>query len=827
MNIILRFLLRNIREKKLRSFLVVFAIAIAVSLYFATSALGTNLEIMFTEMYTSSTGSAQIQIRAGSDSPSLFFRTDRLKNIENEFEYTVGTFNNISGVYRENDEEQNLGIMAINYEDMTKIFRLQFYQSIDMKYFHGRSVILGKKFALENGYKCRDIIKLDIGGNIVRLVVAAIAENTGPFRTRGDQYFAIIPLDLASKFYNALGRVSIAYVKVRKTRNIQNVMNEIKELYPRYIVEFTAPEDQIKMWSANITVPYKAMLVLVLATCAFIIYTSFQVITRERLPVIGTFRSIGATRRATSWLFYAESLIYGIAGGIIGIFLGILFLKILANSTISQMYPGEGFVSGFRVTHILYSMLVGILISLVSSIIPIHSIRKYSTKDIILNNVRYKETRIIYKLILAAALLVIALIVPKFVPVSFALPADILCLIIAVFSLLQWAPVITDIFTRVLSGPFRIMFGNIGILAVKNLKANKKMHNNIALLTIGIASLLMVTTISQSIMTEIIQLYNKADFDLYAWISPMDRSLESRVRSIDGVEGTLGIYEVYWTEIKDTNKRIISIAGIDIKKYVDYWKYNIKPEQLGMLDDGRYIILGNGLKNQLKAKTGDILPLVFNSRTVNYKVIGFFSTMWNNGRTSLVSDKYLKLDSGVERYNALYVKTSGNPDTVMETINEHFSRSWRWLRTLNTLQDQDKESNSQMMDMLTGFSIMALIIGIIGVFNNFLLAFIDRRKDLALFRSQGMSKKQMIKMILVEAFAEGLLGALTGLIGGFLMLVIIPDLLTAMNLYLPLHLSLGLCLSFIIIGTLITLTAAVSPAFKSSKMNTIAALKYE
>jgi len=59
----------------------------------------------------------------------------------------------------------------------------------------------------------------------------------------------------------------------------------------------------------------------------FIIYSSYKVITLGRLPIIGTFRSFGATKKAVASILLLESLFYGCMGGLIDIPVGILVLK--------------------------------------------------------------------------------------------------------------------------------------------------------------------------------------------------------------------------------------------------------------------------------------------------------------------------------------------------------------------------------------------------------------------------------------------------------------------------------------------------------------------
>ena len=52
-----------------------------------------------------------------------------------------------------------------------------------------------------------------------------------------------------------------------------------------------------------------------------------------------------------------------------------------------------------------------------------------------------------------------------------------------------------------------VIFGNEGILAVKNLKDNKNIFNNISLLAIGISVILMINMIKYSVGIEVLNAY--------------------------------------------------------------------------------------------------------------------------------------------------------------------------------------------------------------------------------------------------------------------------------------------------------------------------------
>ncbi len=49
-------------------------------------------------------------------------------------------------------------------------------------------------------------------------------------------------------------------------------------------------------------------------------------------------------------------------------------------------------------------------------------------------------------------------------------------------------------------------------------------------------------------------------------------------------------------------------------------------------------------------------------------------------------------------------------------------------------------------------------IGIFGVLNNFLISFMERKRYLAIYRSVGMSREQIVKMVFIEGLSGGIIG---------------------------------------------------------------------
>ena len=165
----------------------------------------------------------------------------------------------------------------------------------------------------------------------------------------------------------------------------------------------------------------------------------------------------------------------------------------------------------------------------------------------------------------------------------------------------------------------------------------------------------------------------------------------------------------------------------------------------------------------------------------------------------------------------------------MKNIQEKFKSRNPWVRSVEQSMKENMEANSKILGIFNGFGIMALVICVFGVFNNLIISFIDRKRSLAIMRSVGMNKRQTLKMIFVEAFTGGLIGGLTGIIIGLLLIMNVEKVIEALGGSIKEFIqiswiSLAACVT---VGIVITIAASVGPAFRSSKLDIIDAIKYE
>ncbi len=87
------------------------------------------------------------------------------------------------------------------------------------------------------------------------------------------------------------------------------------------------------------------------------------------------------------------------------------------------------------------------------------------------------------------------------------------------------------------------MFGNIGMLAVKNMRGNKSTYDNVILLTIGLASMLTISTMGAGMQNDLLEYFNTRSYDLEVYVdSESSQTTVQRILSIEGIEDTM-IYQ--------------------------------------------------------------------------------------------------------------------------------------------------------------------------------------------------------------------------------------------------------------------------------------------
>ncbi|MFW6282250.1 MAG: ABC transporter permease [bacterium] len=503
MKIIIRFLLRNIKEKKFRTFLIVFSIILSTALLFASLSISTTVEDMQIKRLKKYYGSADIMIYPDDDSTSQFLSSKKAKKHIDKTDYIIGTFIGSARYKYNNLENITVNLHGYNLRELQTMNPINIEEKDKLMPFTGKKIIIGRDTARKYNLSLGSTINLTINGYKHHYTVSAIASAQGIFGSSqgGQSIIAVVPKNKLTTLYNPIGKNTRIYIKPGSDVDVESLIKNMSRDYKRYMVTQTITEKEISEYTGRTTTPFFIMLLLVIFVSIFIIYTSFKVITMERLPVIGTFRSIGATKKITDLILLSESIIYGIVGGIVGLGLGFIILYYMMRTLSYNPYSQTSLEVEmiFTINQILVSFLFSIILSISGSIIPIIKVSKISIKDIVLNNFNNYIKPDNKKNIIGLILLLTAIVLPYIAVNKIAMLFYFTSIILIGIVIVLLIPIVTNFFIFVFEKIYKYIFGNEGILAVKNLRGNKNILNNIVLLSLGISSVLLINIISYSV----------------------------------------------------------------------------------------------------------------------------------------------------------------------------------------------------------------------------------------------------------------------------------------------------------------------------------------
>ncbi|WP_028307087.1 ABC transporter permease [Desulfitibacter alkalitolerans] len=829
MDIILKFTLRNIKEKKLRTFLIILSVMLSAALYFGSTGLSKTIEKTYTQYLTKYYGTAEIMIYPNQNSPSAFIPDYQLNSFADELEYAVGVMHG-SGVYKvSRDEVLRFNILGYELDELSTMHTLVLSEQAGIEPFSGRKVIISRDTAQKYGLEIGENLALDVHGQRIHFKIVGIAQPTGLFLEDGRNTYAVVPKEYINSLNQVRGKSNTIYIKLLDGSQKNSFIERLAQEYPRYTVTETIREADIKEYTNQITQPFIMMVAIVILISIFIIYTSFKVIAYERIPVIGTFRSVGATRKMVNTVFLVESIVYGIIGGITGSFLGIGVLHVMAKLTTPSWLQGITTHVVYTPAQVLTTFALAVVLSFSSAFIPIWKVAKIPVKDIVLNNIENKKKPRKYKYMLGLIFVGLSMLIPPLLPYNLVMPLSTVSMLLGITGIIMLLPLIINTLIKVMEGLFAGLFGNEGLLALKNLRNNKNIINNIALLYIGITCILIVKIVGVSVMTEVTSFFRNWKFEILAAPQMADRHTEAGLRSVAGVEDTYGALMTRNVEVVGTDYIVWTLEGIN-ERFFDFMNIEVPGgpgEAVKKLNSGRYIIVSTHIKKLLGLKENDIMTLKTPRGDVPYQIIGFTSTIENNGNYVIMSDRYLRLDMNEQYYNMVYIKTNNDPKLVQQKINRKYSRTPFWNDTVENIVQRNYQMNSQLFLLLDGFSYVTIVIGIFGVLNNYIISFMERRRSFAVLRSIGMSIKQTQKMLFIEALSGGLIAGIIGVIGGIMGINTISYLLRSMGLSGTMQYDFTVFWLAVIAGVGVSVVASISPALKTSKMSIVSSLKYE
>jgi putative ABC transport system permease protein len=170
----------------------------------------------------------------------------------------------------------------------------------------------------------------------------------------------------------------------------------------------------------------------------------------------------------------------------------------------------------------------------------------------------------------------------------------------------------------------------------------------------------------------------------------------------------------------------------------------------------------------------------------------------------------------------LYVNTAASADkTAIATALDHALAGNPQIHVQNQTDYRNQVTGqvTTILTLLYGLLALAILIAILGVINTLTLSVIERTREIGLLRAAGTTRRQIRRLIRLESVLIAIHGAFLGLAWG----IAGQKALTSQGittLTVPWTTILTVLAGAVVIG----LGAAILPAFRAARMNTLTAI---
>lgn len=803
MQISIKLILRNITIKPFRTLVIVLCLA-AVSLTFSlcltiSSASNTAVE----DMIRSSMGRTDITMQAAKgldELPELPDDTTGLPVILAKSYFQIHDIHNFKYV-----QKKNIYVLGVDTEQAAGFGYLPKCTAPKEN-----EAVISYALAQHFGYEAGEEMTLPCAdGSEITLTVREIVLNKNQLSVMP---IAIITTPETAKSVLSAPDISatMLYVDAPDGKESETA-EQLRTEYPAYQVDQVTGTPELEDSIRSMTRAFFIIFAVTLLMIFFIISAFSKNIAVERLAVIGTLRSIGAEKGSASLTLLTECAVYGMIGGIIGT---VIFYA-LKDTFLGNMIPRvDGIGGSVSVPPYVpvFGLVIPAVISCAVSFASLIRTSKMPVKDIIFGG---KDN--VYQPSVSGAV------------------TGIICIFVAVIlfmgsfgfipSLFGLAAVVTGIclvLPKILSAVSKITAKHTygGRFPVMRLALIQSGTKKTAVMGTVICTAVVMMTASLYILSRSAEgLYSVRNFNCDAVITNLsERSEYYDIISADSKEF---IYTA--AETTELNGRQTSVSIFGYHRSEMFKGLRDLPESL----ENDEIALDRQMMKRLDIHEGDSVTLTLKHDSVRPVTLTFTAV---KGIDSVYFDQ--KCNAAVislDTYKSVYhdypsmLLVRGDTELMhrqlidknaeFETAEEYYAR-----------MDEGSESITGLLDAL---AVIGILLAVISVSGQQMIGFEQRRHELAVLRSQGMSISQLSKMLLCETLLTAVLPVLLYLCTGRFVILIIEQTLSSLDMQIPISYEYFGIAVFLTIMTLAVILTVLISIFSLKRMNTAEQLKCE
>ena len=726
------------------------------------------------------------------------------------------------------------------------------------------SAVVGNTLTTKYGLALGSTIKVlsetpSLPPRTVALSLTVIGINN-PLRNIGSTVYVFLP-----ELQTALGlqgKITHIFATISDPSKALEVQRDLQHLMPAFDVSAPKAEavHRIQGQMTGFNLGLNAMVAVSLVVCSFIVFNTLYMTVNERTYEIGVMRAVGSSRRQVFNIFFGEGLLIGLVGASAGLIAG-WGLSRLFTRVAEQLLE----IPSLPVTQLTpYIVLTGIAAGLgavvAGALYPAVSASRIDIIRAIRPSARDKPRRVSDSTIGVASgvmLLYGSLQAFRLTPVHISyLDVALIPLGLIVLGGLAFSRA-----SQYITAPLVKFSGGVGYVASRS--GRRRLVRNavcFGMITITLSFVVMLGGIQAGTQQAIEQGIREAlgaDIFLVANQS-IPISFTSNLAQLPQVSVATPLSPGQnFTNVRAVNPLnpnvtsqigVLAVDPANFPKIISYAFINSPtPEHVyGQLaSSNESLMLPDGLASRLRVGVGDNVSLTAIQqglrKIVQFKIAGVFTGPVlqylrfgeNFASESIVVSFASQLKYFAGNMHAPIFLVNLKPETKSQAAAIAHDIAIAYPKydlaensvTLSELLSLVRGTIDRIFALILLILYFALLIATLGIAATMIMSVADRRREIGLLRSQGMSRGQITGLFLGEGVTLGLFGFLLAIPGGLLLLVGATNSTTIAGFWLPFIVPWNAIVQSLVLAMLAVVAGSLYPALRASRMDVTRALE--
>ncbi|PYI57255.1 FtsX-like permease family protein [Paenibacillus flagellatus] len=561
-----------------------------------------------------------------------------------------------------------------------------------------------------------------------------------------------------------------------------------------------------------------------IALSAFIMFNSFYVGVKERRNEFAALKTIGYTPEQLRAFVLIEALLLAAAGTAVGLIAG-YGLAIGLKTVIFLIFSVHDDSGMTLAKGLAVATLAGLLVPVAASLYPMRQAGRTSVIGALKESGAGTGPR---PFRIWQAPLGVVLIGSAFFIKHLLLLVPLLTGVALVF------PFLFRAFVALLGPVYRSAFGFGGAMAARNLKRNPaRTAMTSVILCMGIAMIVLMSSLNSALL----QTYERIIYASYGGnldveLHHIEKTDLERIRAIDGVADaqTYPLHGAIWS--LNGQKRKLPVYGVGAE-WIDRFPLfaatgQTRGELIGRLAKDE-IVLDKIAFNIWGGRIGETVRLETKQGMRDFKVAAVVDTMKNSGFGAFLEEETFRDSFGLKyERNALVIKDDSiTPVQLRERVFEQFGERIEEMFGPEDWVSIVGATFTGSFSIINGLVVLSIVISGIGITNTLLMNIMERVRELGMMRAVGVTRRQVVGMVIAEGLGIGLAATIVGCLFGILLIYMTSTFLEVNALTYRFGVSWTIVAIIALFGVAVSLASSFAPASRAAKTRLSEALRYE